>query len=279
MIRNKFAVFIDSFVLSLIIFVVSFFWIYKITKIKNLSFVLSLLTFVIFFIIFFSHTRNKSKKILKSKSEKNYYDNILKILKFQGIKENSNFFTKLFLCSYLGENLYKNENCIFYINFQNELSSYDFIIANNYYTQTEKNVPLIFLSEKTSDEFQKLLNISPIKYHYFSYVDLIKIMKERKCFPINNQITIQKNNKISIKKIFYKGKEILFKVNFKECFFSGISLVILSIFIPYSLYYLIFGTTLLFLAFFSILTKPNNFQSKNQDKTIDLNDIINKKNE
>lgn len=272
MVRSKFAIFIDSFFFSIIIFVLSFFWIYKFIKIRSLSFVLSLIIFSISFIFYILFTIKKTKKILKNGAEKQYYDNILKTLKFQGIKENSNYFTRLLNCSFLGQNIYKTKKCYFYINFQNTLSVFDFILANDFFMQTDKTLPLFFICEKENDDFKNLLLASPTKYKVFYYLDIVTLMKEKQIFPIENKNIESK--KINFKIINAKLKNGILKLKFKECFFTGISLILISVFIPYSLYYLIFGSLFLILAFASLFFKANKNQPIKNEST-DINDFLN----
>lgn len=259
--KNKFAIIFDGLIFSFIIFVISYFWGYKILKIRNLSFAISIIIFSICFIFYTYHNEKKNNKLIKNSQEKLLFDNTLKTLKFQGVKENSNYFTKLLSCSYLGDNIYKKDDCYLYINFQTELSVFDFFIVNNFYTQTDKSLPLVFLAEKANENFSNLITESPIKYEVQNQDYLIKVIKEKQIFPIDIEILKTTKTPKNLKVILKKLKYSLSNIKFTSTFFTGLSLVILSIFIPYSLYYLIFGTIFLILAFLSLLFKRNKNNS------------------
>ena len=81
-------------------------------------------------------------------------------------------------------------------------------------------------------------------------------MKNKNLYPVD--ITIeQTKNKITPKLLIKKSKNILEKIKFKNTFISGMSLIILSVFVPFSLYYLITGTILLILSLASLIRTKN----------------------
>ena len=147
------------------------------------------------------------------------------------------------------------------------MTSIDFVYANNFYLETDKKLPLCFIAESLSDEFIELAKESPIKYSIFFADDLFSIMKSKKIFP--KDIKIDENQK----KYFFKSKKIKFieslsKARFKDFFFTGLSLIVISIIVPYTLYYLISGTILLIFSFLCLIIKRDKNCSIQTEKRL-----------
>jgi len=266
MIKGKFATIFDIFCLSFIIFLISFFWINKLFKINTLSLILSFILYILFFIFFTIITQKKYKVKIKNKKEKELYLKTKNSLKYLSIYNTNQYFEKLLSVSYLGNNIYKNNKSFFYINFYNTLNCYDFVIANNFYLQADKNFNLCFICENINDEFKSLVSNSPINYNIFYFDDIYPFIKNNNLFLESKELLYKKNNNkfLSIKNSI---KNTLINIKFRSTFFSGLSLTFLSIFIPFSLYYLIIGSMLLFLSFLSLFFKPKNDKYINNHKS------------
>ena len=159
------------------------------------------------------------------------------------------------------------------------MDSYDFYIANDFYKNIEDKMPLIFICDNFSDDFSAILKNSPIKFNIFLIENLYNIMQIKNIYPVNISNIVDKKTTISLNKLRLLLKNLKTKIiiilentKFKSSFFSGLSLVFLSAFVPFSLYYLIIGSSLLTISFFSIFIKA---KSKNiiQNQNINLEEI------
>ena len=99
----------------------------------------------------------------------------------------------------------------------------------------------------------------------------MKIMSQKNLYPIQ---------KDTIKIIPYKTKfknniktkcESVTSKHFKEFFFSGLSLLFLSLVVPFSNYYLITGTFLLIVSIISLFRKNTDTSSNNSNFLIENN--------
>ncbi len=271
MIKSKLAVIIDSLFISFIIFILLFFWVHKIIKNAFLSLFCSIfISLLAFFIIFKFLTKKFKLKNITFKEEKFEKECIYK-LKYMESQSLINFYETLLNAKNVDKNMYKNDSTIFYISTKARLSEIDFNSAYDYYLLTSKtqntDFVLCFIGSSVTNEFTNLLENSPVKFNLFSEHDLYIIMKDKNFYPenINPNTTPQKSKKFST--IKSKFSSSITRSHFKELFFSGISLILISIVIPFSSYYLIFGTILLILALVSLFIKnksPTNSLNKNQ---------------
>lgn len=274
MVKNKLAIFIDSFSLSFIVFIISYFWLYKLNVNNAIIYLLSISITTLSFILILSLFIKKNNIKIKNKIDKEKLKNCKNTLLYNSAQSNISFFEKLTSSIYLSNNIYKNSSAIFYIKTHGKLDCNDFFIANNFYQTNKISTVLLFICDGFTDEFSLVLENSPIKFNIYFLDDLFIVMKEKNLFPEkklcdSSQNLINKNNKEK-SKLKINFNKLIENIKFKESFFSGLSLVILSIFIPYSLYYLILGTLFLALSFISIFSKNNNnLLQKNNKKNIE----------
>lgn len=272
MIKSKFAIIVDNISLSFILFIILYFWINKLLKQSIISLVVSLVLSIIFFIVKVVLSSKKRQKVINGKKEKELFLLSKNNLKYSLINNSLKYLESLLNSKYIGNNVFENEQSYFYINFYNNLNCYDFIIANNFYLQSNKSKSLHFICDSISEEFNNLIENSPVKYQIFYFNDLFEIMKIKNTYPTNIGINRNKN-KINLKQIKNKMIDIFTKIKFRDTFFSGISLVLLSIIVPYSLYYLIVGSILLLLSFVSIFVKSIKKNEPPSDNNHNLKEL------
>ncbi len=259
--KTKLSVFFDSLLSAIIIFIISFAILYKKIKIAILClFICNIISFVVFFAIF-----NAINKKYNLKNMKLFEDNIskkyLNFLLYSSNEFNNNFFNILLSSVNIQPNIFKNSIAIFYINIKTTLSENDFHIANNYYQNSDKSLPLYFIGTSTTNEFINLLLNSPTKFTLFNFTNIYELMKAKNIFPIEQNLILTKQSKL--KQLFFKFTKSLSKHNFFKFLFSGLLLIIISMFIPFSIYYLILGCNLLIFSLICLLSK-NNEPIKNE---------------
>lgn len=204
-----------------------------------------------FFIIF----KHFNTKYNLNKIKFNDESNIKKLLNYFTFTDNNkciDYFKKLFNCTHITNNIYIKNETILYINFKTQLNEFDFHTANNYFHE-HKLKTVIFISNTQDDTFQILLNNSPNKYHCFNINQIYQIIKDKQIFPIDFSNTTLKNKKIYYLKI--KIASNLTQKYFFRFLFSGLSLILISFFIPFSIYYLFFGTILIILSIICLFNK------------------------
>lgn len=266
--KSKLAIFIDSLFFSLIIFVLSFGWINKLLKNAKFSiFVSNIISIILFFVIlFFSLKKYNSKKF---SLQENKLANFMKdFLIYCKTDESKIFYEKLFNSKCIDENIFETNNLLLYINIKSSLTANDFFVANN--ISLTKNKPLIFVQVSLSPEFENLFKNSPKNYYLYSYSDLYAFMKNKNIYPT----LIPKKDEFKLKnlksKFHQKLTGVLTKDKFKNFCVSGISLVVFSMFVPYSLLYLIFGSTLLLCSIICLINKNNQLKSSSTPSIEDI---------
>ncbi len=270
MLKTKFAIILDTVIISLITFFISFIWINKYIKNAILSFILcTLISIAVFFAIF--HIAIKKHK-LKNLNNADLKKAELCFTKLTFLDEDKykNYFENLFSCKFVDSNIFVNNNNIFYIETRRTLNAKDFIVANNYYLKNESK-SLYFICQTADTEFVKLLDNSPVKYELYIASDLYSAIKTSGLYPDNimqtNNVTTKFNKVKTLKNKFISS---ITRNHFKDFFISGISLVTISLFIPYSIYYMVMGSLLLLLAIISIFIKNKNGVITNKVKLTDL---------
>ncbi len=255
MYKTKLAIIIDSIFISIIFFIISFIWINKYIKNAILSFIVSNIIAILWFIVIFKFSlKRHNLKNLKNKDLK-LAEKCLNKLKFYDDNSTIKFFEKLLNSTNVSSNIYTNKNLYFYVQVKKPLCEDDFFIANNYFISTKNQLPLCFIGCNVSNEFSTLIENSPITYEVYNSSDLYLLMKESNTFPDEIQEEQQITKKTYLKKFKNKFLSSITKNHFKDFFISGLSLIVLSIFIPYSLYYSIFGSILLILSIVSLFNK------------------------
>lgn len=268
MYKSKLAIFFDSVIYSIICLLLTYSWINKILKNAFLSiFIANIISIILFFVVFL-HFLKQYNFNKTSNKELILFEETLKKLRYSSTDYHSNYFCKLLKLNNLNNNFYENNDFYFYINITTPLSTNEFYLINNFFHSKNNSKKLIIISLNTNEDFIELLKNSPIKYPLFLKQDLFQIIKINNCFIHTDT---QKNNKVLVKiKSFFIS---LTKVKFKTLFSSGLSLIVLSFFIPYSLLYLIIGSMLLIFSLINILSKNKKIS---YPKEISINDIIKK---
>lgn len=272
MTKSKLAVFFDSIIIALIVFIVSYTWVAKL--IKNAFFVFFVCIFIsllLFFVVFLHGLKKHTFLKIKNKELK-FFENCLLHLKFCSLIDYISFLEKLLNIKHIQGYMFENKQNYFYINLKSELNTDSFFSANNFFLTHNINKNLHFISSETSESFCNLLSSSPIKFQHHSSNELFEIMKNNNLYPIKN-IPANSSKYINLKKYKDKILGVLNKSKFKDFFFSGLSLLLISFFIPYSYYYLFFGTILITLSVICLFRK-NKQQINSSTKS--LSEIIKK---
>ncbi len=265
MYKSKLAIFIDSIICTIITLLITYSWINRVLKNAFLSlFLANIVSLIVFIclILYFLKNQNKTKFSIK---EKNLFDLSLDKIKYSSINFQIDYFCKLLNSTYINEKIYLNNNFYFYVNINQPLSSDDFFKINNYYLSNKLNKQLIIIALTANNDFMEIFNKSPTKYTLLLKQDLFELMKINNAFiPIEEKP--QKN-------YFNKFKQLvksLSKVKFINLFSSGVSLLLLSFFIPYSFLYLFIGTFLLVLSFINLFSKNKSPKTSNDISIIDI---------
>lgn len=268
MTKSKLAILFDSVLVSIILCFVLFLWIQR--KLKNAFLSLFLCIFIsilVFIAIFLRQIKKYNLNKLKLKDLK-FAENCFSYLTFCKENEYIDFFKNLLSCKRITGFIFENTKFIFYINLKTTLSEKDFFIANEYYLLNTKNKTLLFIQSNYDEQFLKLMQSSPHKFLIYNKSDLFNIMKSSNTFPIQRTTQAPKQPKLQILKIRLNSS--LTKNKFKDFFISGLSLLTISLFIPYSIYYLICGSTLITLSLICLLNKQKTPSSQKQESLLDL---------
>lgn len=263
--KSKIGILTDSLFLCLLSFLILFGWCFKIIKNAKFSFFVSnTLSFIAFIVYFLTQLKkyNISKTSLRDKKDSLFYKNFL----IYCLDETANkFYENLLNSKHLFGNIYESNNLLYYINIKSELTANDFNIANN--ICLTKNKSLIFISENVADSFKSLITNSPTLFYFYNFHDMFQIMKEQQIFP--SDIKRNKNNNFKTFSFKLKNNTLksLTKNKFKDFSLSGISLILFSFFIPYSLLYLITGSFLLLLSIICLFNKNQNIITNKEPLT------------
>ena len=177
----------------------------------------------------------------------------LNYFKYSDNKNINIFLENLLNAKHISGNIFTSKTNIYYINFAKTLIDEDFILGLNFQLNNP-NLKLYFLYEQASENFKNLLNNSPKKINSYSFQDAYFLMKNINYFPIKKVIKT-KQNKPFFKSILNTYINAISKKHFKDFFISGTSLVLISFFIPFSLYYKIFGSFMLIISIFCLFRK------------------------
>ncbi len=260
--KSKFAIAIDAVTSSIITFIITFFICRKFIKSAFfLFFVCILASFLAFVAIFKFFVRKFHLKNISLKEQKRL-NLCLNFFKFSPIKETQNFLKNLLNASQKNDLFFENENYIFYINFRFSLSEKDFFSAFDYYNLSQLK-ELIFVCEKCDEDFKKLLQFYNNKFYLFNFVDFYELMKFKNNFPTKFEVSLPFSQRLK-----NKLKSLTSSINrkhFKNYFFSGLSLLALSFFLPFTFYYSIFGSLLLILSIACLLKSSSEKISNNKN--------------
>ena len=264
MVKSKLALIIDSFIISFTISFISILWIRRYIKNANLIYFFLILIFLsMFSLILFILFKFYNKKIFKSNNEK-FLTNCLNFLSASDNSTYKNFICKLCDCSNVKKNMFKISDNFLYINLRTDLSSFDFFEAQELFLKHKtENSKLFFIYKNKSKSFDEIALISSIKFETISSDIILKIMSNKNIYPIEKN----KIKNLSLKertKNYLKIKTAgVTKSHFKNLFFSGLSLLFISLITPFSNYYLVIGSILLIASIISIFKK--DIKSKEPD--------------
>lgn len=270
MTKTKLGVFFDTLFIVIIIAIILLFWINKYIKNAFLSlFICIFISFWLFIAIFKQNLKFNNLAKIKTHELKSI-NKFLEKLKFSHHKFYNSYFEKLLKVKNISGYIFENNEKIFYINIKTILSSHDFFTANEYQFQTNKE--LHFINNSTDENFKKLLENSPTIFHNHNINELIELIKIKNFYP--QPLTSSKSIKEKLKTTKSKFSNSLTRIRFKDYFFSGISLMIISAIAPYSFYYMIMGTILLIFSTICLFKKSKI--TVNQSATKSLVEIIKK---
>jgi len=271
MIKSKLAICIDSISITILIFITLIFWLNK--YIKNafyLYFLCIIISLCLFFIIFKYYIKQYNLKNITNKELK-HLKCCVNFFKLSEKDKVSDFFKKLFYAKNTAYDFYETDKYIYYINIRKPLNCEDFYKALDYHHMNNKN--LIFISEKYDNEFKDLIESSNKNFSIFDTQELYKLMKLKNEFPIPLEETKTFKQKSKIKILTFIST--LTKHHFKDYLFSGLSLLAFSFFIPFSIYYAIFGTLLITLSIICLFNSKSN-SSKQINNLSSLSETIKK---
>ena len=260
---------LDSIAISICIFLISFVWSGKLlNKNKIICLVFSCaLTFICLFILIALNLRKKNL-FTRENNKKSFINNCIKYLKFCSKSEYISFISKVFCSKFIFNYFFKNKEKYLYIDLRKIQNENDFYEINNFYQDNNLD-EIILVCENYDDNFISLVNESKNNFILYDSQSFISLLCQTNLYPIDISQKISKKEKLNK---YLKNKKStvidnISKKHFKDFFFSGISLIILSIFIPFSSYYIYFGTILLI---FSIICLLNNHKSNIPKEKITL---------
>lgn len=267
--KTKISIILDCFLITMAIFVMGFIWLNRYIKNAIYTFITCIfLSFFVFFILFKHFLKKFNLNSIKNKELK-FADKCFSSLLLSDQSTSNTFFEKLLNAEHISKNFYKNENSYFYVNVKSVLTSKDFIDANEFYLEQQTDKPLCFLCKTFDTSFSELVSLSEIEYNVFSASDVFLLMKSKNQFPVIQEAQISRLDKL--KKAKSKFLSTLSRKHFKSFFLSGMSLFLISIFVPFTSYYMIFGTVLLILSIICLFKKDMPQKSS----YIHLSELIN----
>ena len=256
MVKSKLALIIDSLFISTLFSVISFLWLRRIIKNANLVYFFSILiNLSLFVLILFLFLKSHNKKLFKNNNEK-FINNCMNFLLVCDYKSYIEFLAKLTSSKHIEGFIFESNNNFLYINLKTELSPSDYFNAQELFLKNKNNdSKLFFIFKNKSKQFDELLLLSNLNLSLISSDTIIKLMNNKNLYPIQVSEQAKQNIKQKIN-LFIKSKtKGITKSHFKELFFSGISLLFISLVIPFSNYYLILGSILLIISIISLFKK------------------------
>ncbi len=270
MTKSRLSIFFDTFLISTIICFLVYIWINRYLKNAFFSFFICIFAYILMFFIIFKNLTNKFNKSKLSKLDMDLSNKYFQFLTYSKSDHVIKYFENLLNAKYLKDNLFYNDKFYFYINIKTNLTPYDFHIANEFYLNSNKTLPLLFIGKSTTDEFTSLNNNSPNPYNVLLQDSIFLLMKKLNNYPVN--VTIKNYKFDKLKKFKDNAIKSFSKKHFFKFLFSGLSLITISIFIPFSLYYLFSGTLLLIFSIICLFSKNSN----NNQTNIDISSLIKK---
>lgn len=245
--KSRLSIIINTIIIALSITLVCYCWINKWLKNKIIAIVLSgFISFVISKIVYDLSRKQINKHNLK-KSEQIFAENCITYFSIHP-KFCMNFFSKL-LNGKIQKNFIITQKEIFYINYYDEIITTKHIseILEKY--DKNKDYEIYIFSNKLTDQAKNAAALYNIVAKDKS--DVFMIMKSKNMFPIEKS-EISKKRKINLK---IQINNLIDQKKATRQLFYGILLIGLSFIIPYSFYYIVFGTLFITLGVISIFIK------------------------
>ena len=258
MIKTKLAIAIDALLISISLTFLIYAWLKRYIKNAFFIYFVCIFAFILLLIAIFKHFSKKYNLDKIRFKDIQIAENSFNFLKYCSLQNYNNFFENLLNSTHKTDNIFETESHIFYINLKTITTDLDFKIANDYFCNQPKSKTLIFITDTTSTEFDILLANSPARFYSYSKPELFELMKDKNIFPINHKIP-------SKLKTFKLPNLTISRARFKELFFSGFSLVIIAMIIPYTFYYLLIGSLLLILSVISLFNKTPTITHEKQN--------------
>ena len=274
--KSRLAIFIDALTISFILSFILLFWNLKYIKNAIFCYFCSILALLFAFFLIFNFFMKKYRLDKINFHEQKLAKIFFEKVKFMSQKEHQSLIEKIFNVEHIDSNLYKNKNSLFYISFQLPLSEQDFVVAHEFFLNNSAlNLSrLCFICKTYTESFFNMLSECPMSYSVFTEQDVVLLIKDSDFF---NKLESDKTKSKNLQKLKSKVKLNVNKGKFKEFFFSGISLIVISIVIPFSIYYLIFGTILLLISVICFLSKPSLPSNNTPEKLENLIKDVTKK--
>lgn len=256
MIKSKFALIIDAIFISTLVNLLLFVWLrHEIKNANLLRFFLILMFLLLFSMIIFFFFKSNNKKFLRGANEK-FLKSCMEFLRVCDYEKYSNFLCRLISCKKITSLFYEFQDNFLYINLKTSMSANDYFIAQELFLNENKpNNKIIFIYTKTEKDFDELSSLSSLNFSCISSEVILKLMTNKNIYPIKKEEPRPIDFKQKIKNAFLTKTQGVTKSHFKKIFFTSISLLVLSLIVPFSKYYLIMGTILLIISIFSLFKK------------------------
>ena len=151
-----------------------------------------------------------------------------------------------------------------YINLKTETTANDyFFVQETFLKQKNLESNIYFIYKSKSKSFDEIVEMSNLKLHILDCNIISTLMTKNNIFPIEKVNIPKQTIKQRVSKFFKSKTTGITNKHFKELFFSGISLLLLSLIVPFSNLYLITGTFLLIISIITLLRK--NYKKETDD--------------
>lgn len=266
MVKTKTALIFDSLFISFLTTLLIYIWCNKVKNANLLHFILILINILLFVLILLTFLKYNNKKIFKSNNE-HFLNSCINFLIQCDYKSYDEFICKLIGCKKLANFFYKYKNQFLYINIKTNLSSHDYFRAQELYFENKLgDEKLLFIYNTKDASFDEIVKISKLNFSLKPKLILIQLMQEKQCFPINKKDSNSPSLIQKIKSSIKAKSSTITKSHFKEIFFTSLSLLFLSLVVPFSKLYLITGTILLIISLISVFKK--DLPEKQNDSNI-----------
>ena len=254
--KSIFAQIVDKIVIALCAFLLSYALCGRLIKNKLFCFAVAGLFSILIIVFSIIKLYKKNNMVLKNIRNKIFFQNCINFLKFCSKNEYISFVSKIFCSKYISNYYFKSKSKMFYINLKRTQNEKDFFEINEFFCENNLN-EIILVCEGFDETFLSLVQESNNKFVLYDKQNFLELMTQSNIFPLNISAEISKKQKLAK---YFKSKKTLYlsnisKTRFKDFFFSGTSLIILSIFVPFASYYIYFGTILLIISVICLLNK------------------------